>query len=71
MTRSLYAAGDFLHLVQLCYCQARPNHGVDGHATDCWHSSGTIVRRVFWDGGILLENLAGYVRAAHPDEVGR
>ena len=71
MIQSLYAAGDFVRVARLCFCHARPSHKGDGHAADCWHSPGTIVRRVFHDGGLLLENRAGYVRAAHPDEVSR
>ena len=34
----------------------------------CWHVE-TTVRRIFWDGGLLLENRHGFVRVAHPDEV--
>jgi hypothetical protein len=37
----------------------------------CWHGPKTIVLRIFWDGGLLLQNDSNYVRVARPDEVRR
>ena len=66
-----YAVGDFVHLIRKCFCQTLLDPGMNSHAKDCWHSPGTTVRRIFFDGGLLLENHAGHVRVAHPDEVSR
>jgi hypothetical protein len=41
---------------------------VPPNATACWHSSCRVVR-IFHDGGLLLENDAGYVRQASPNTV--
>ena len=38
---------------------------VPGNPAACWHSSCRVLR-IFQDGGLLLENDAGYVRQVDP-----
>jgi hypothetical protein len=71
MKQSPFTVGDFVHLIRLCLCQTLADPEVTSHTRDCWHSPKTFVRRVFMDGGLLLENHAGFVRAAHPNDVSR
>ena len=54
--------GDHIRINGGCSCQGR---------ISCWHGLTTTVVRVFWDGGLLLQNNSNYVRVARPDEVRR
>ena len=54
--------GDHIRIEGWCSCNEK---------IYCWHGPKTKVLRIFWDGGLLLENNSNYVRVAHPDEVRR
>ena len=54
--------GDHIRIGGRCSCNGK---------IYCWHGPKTIVLRVFWDGGLLLQNNSNYVRVARPDEVRR
>ena len=72
-----YEVGEFARLKApvnanedtLCACEIDSQISVD--ASRCWHGPGTVIRRVFHDGFLLLENRSGSVRVAQPDEVCR
>ena len=57
-----------------CASVARPSRNsyraraVPGNPAACWHSSCRVLR-IFQDGGLLLENDAGYVRQAEPHTI--
>ena len=52
-----------------CVCEMDPETSPPAGFRGCWHGPKTVIRRIFQDGGLLLENTDGYVRGAQPDEV--
>ena len=52
-----------------CVCEMDPETSLPAAFRGCWHGPKTVIRRIFQDGGLLLENTDGYVRGAQPHEV--